>query len=441
MSLTMAFGVLAAATLAALVGLLARHSAAEQALRAAELRGAAMVKELKAAQRQALHCEAEQQFLARLVRELPHVAHALQVEAGRRQIPKILLSAAVRLLEPRKAMVAVRRRVADTDPNRHLHLAVAAAFPDGSLGQGAEIRIGQGEIGLAAEVQRVMDRRDFENQPPATRKRLREETASGWQPDIVAPMVVNEEVVGVIAVEGLKPGLEAKDALRLLAQIGAASMHTQARYTEMRAAASVDGLTGVFNKQYLNHRLAEEMRRALDGVSPVSVVIFDLDHFKQYNDQNGHVAGDRLLQRMAKLVQENVRTGSVFGRYGGEEFLLILPATNRQGALSAAENLCQAIATHEFPFRSNQPLGFVSVSGGVAECPLDGTDAATLVSAADEALYQAKRGGRNRVLAYEPTYLGGEAQIPLPAEAQQQTREAIGFAGIRRFGVPRTNDP
>ena len=210
--------------------------------------------------------------------------------------------------------MAVRRRPAESDPDRHTRLAVAAAHPAGCLELGAEIPIGKGEIGYAAEVLRVMDRRDFENEPPPTRKRLREETAPELKPDIVAPMVFNEEVVGVIAVEGLKRGTtEAKDALRLLAQVGAVSVHTQAKYTEMKATASIDGLTGIFNKRYLTHRLAEEMRRAQDEVSSVSVFIFDLDNFKHYNDRNGHVAGDRLLQRLAKLVQENVRKDTIFG--------------------------------------------------------------------------------------------------------------------------------
>jgi hypothetical protein len=126
------------------------------------------------------------------------------------------------------------------------------------------------------------------------------------------------------------------------------------------------------------------------------------------------VAGDRLLQSLARLVQENVRKDSVFGRYGGEEFVVLFPGTRRAQALAAADNVRRAIASHEFAFGFDQPLGFVSVSGGVAECPEDGSDAATLVRAADEALYRAKKEGRNRVLAYAPTYLGeGEAQEPV----------------------------
>ncbi|HSF04855.1 MAG TPA: GGDEF domain-containing protein, partial [Methylomirabilota bacterium] len=188
-------------------------------------------------------------------------------------------------------------------------------------------------------------------------------------------------------------------------------------YAEMKVTASLDGLTGIFNKRHLAHRLEEEIHRARDGASPLSVFLFDVDNFKQYNDRNGHVAGDRLLLDLARLVHDRVRHDCLFGRYGGEEFLIIFPGTSRPQALAAAENVRQAIAGHQFPFGSGQPLGIVTISGGVAECPLDGSDMASLVRAADEALYRAKHAGRNRVLAYEPTYLGGsEAQEPVSAE-------------------------
>lgn len=409
---------LAAAPVLALVLLALRHFALANALRSLESRVGTAERELAAARRQAAQSEADQQFLARVVRELPHVTHQLHAGVGSRGIPKLLLGAVVRMLEPRRAFVAVRRRPAESDPDRHRRLAVAAASPEGWVATGTEIAIGTGEVGYAAEVQRVMDRRDFESQPQATRRRLREETGPGWQPDVVAPLVFDEEVVGAIAVEGLpRAPAEAKDVLRLVAQAGAVAIHAQARYAEMKATASIDGLTGVFNKRYLTHRLAEELRRAQDEVSSVSVFLFDVDNFKHYNDRNGHVAGDRLLQRLARLVAENVRKDSVFGRYGGEEFLVVFPGTRREQALAAAENVRSAIAAHEFAFGFDQPLGVVSVSGGVAECPADGADAASLVRAADEALYQAKRAGRNRVVACAPRYLGGEeAQLPLPIE-------------------------
>ena len=141
----------------------------------------------------------------------------------------------------------------------------------------------------------------------------------------------------------------------------------------------------------------------------LSVFMFDIDNFKNYNDTNGHLAGDELLQELARLVQDNIRKDDVFGRFGGEEFLVVLPHTNASQALAAAEKLRAVVADHAFAFRDSQPLGRVSISGGVAEYPHDGRDAVALLRAADQALYDAKHRGRNRVLA---------AARPLPALAQ-----------------------
>jgi diguanylate cyclase (GGDEF)-like protein len=415
-----------------------RLSRVDQEYGLLEQRSAILQKELAAVRRQADQAESEHQWLLARLREVPHLAHELHAEAGGRQVPSLLLGAIIRMFEPRKVVVLIRRRAARSDPDRHLRLAVAAAFPSDLVQMGTEIPIGRGEIGYAAETKNLLDRRDFDNQLPCTRNRLRAETSRCFQFDVVAPMVVKEEVVGVIGVEGTKRTLtEAKDILRLLAQLGAASMHAQAQYSEMKASASLDGLTGIYNKRFVTERLAEEMRHAVERSSPLSIFIFDLDNFKHYNDRNGHVAGDMLLQGLARLVRDNLRKDGVFGRYGGEEFLIVFPNATRSQALAAAENLRQTIAAHEFSFGNCQPLGFVSISGGVAECPLDGVDAATLVRAADEALYEAKRAGRNRVLDHKPTYLGqGEAQEPLSAEQKEalervrvEDKPAIGEAG------------
>ncbi len=98
------------------------------------------------------------------------------------------------------------------------------------------------------------------------------------------------------------------------------------------------------------------------------------------------------------MVNKSVRKDDIFGRFGGEEFLLVLPHTNATQGMAAAEKIRNLLASHPFPFAEKQPLGRISVSGGVAEYPVHGLDAAGLLHAADEALYEAKRGGRNRVL-------------------------------------------
>jgi diguanylate cyclase (GGDEF)-like protein len=399
-------------------------------LEAAEARGRTLERDLGVQRKWFGLLESEQRFLSHFLRGLPHFAHELHTSPDSRQIPGKLLDFVARHLEPRRALMAVRRRSAETDPDRHMRLAVAATAPVDCVPVGSEVRLGQGRIGFAAEVQRVMDRRDFETQPPSVLRQLEDGDLPGFGADLVAPLVFGGETVGVIALESpRRASAEAKDALRLVAQIGAVSIQTRARYSQMQATASLDGLTGAFNKRYLTHRIAEEVGKARDEASSLSVFLFDVDNFKHYNDANGHVAGDRLLQKLARIVQDNIRKDSVFGRFGGEEFVLVLPRTTRDKALAAAENLRQAIASHEFAYGFDQPLGCVSISGGVAEHPMDGADAAALLHAADEALYVAKRAGRNRVRAYEPRYLGGEeAQLPLPIEEQEKVAERVALA-------------
>jgi diguanylate cyclase (GGDEF)-like protein len=178
----------------------------------------------------------------------------------------------------------------------------------------------------------------------------------------------------------------------------------------MKITAEMDGLTRIYNKKHLEQTLNELVYRAAcaaydqraagqsQPTQVLSVFLFDIDNFKHYNDTNGHLAGDKLLQELTGQINESVRKDDVFGRFGGEEFLLILPHTNVTQATAAAEKIRNLIAGHPFPFGDKQPLGRISVSGGVAEYPLHGLDAPGLLHAADEALYEAKRSGRNRVV-------------------------------------------
>jgi diguanylate cyclase (GGDEF)-like protein len=384
-----ALGILALGALGLLVYMLLQLRLQNQTL---ELQHRALEEELGVAHDQVARAGNDQLFIARLVRELPHTLHELHSAPSARQVPGLLMSAATRNLEPRRALVAVRRRAVQVDQDRHMRLVVAAAFPTTWIALGEEIRIGHGEIGYAAEVQRVMDRHDFEALAPHLGTRLRQETQR-FKPDVVAPMVFKDELMGVLAVEGGKN--VSKDAVRLLAQVGAVALHTHARYVEMKATAAIDSLTGIFNKRYLTHRLADEMRLCLELGRRMSLFIFDVDHFKAYNDRNGHVAGDWLLRELVKLVHANIRKDdAVFGRYGGEEFVILFTGATREQALAAAENVRQVVASHEFALGPQQPLGFVSISGGVAEAPADGQDVARLLRAADAALQEAGAPGR-----------------------------------------------
>lgn len=156
----------------------------------------------------------------------------------------------------------------------------------------------------------------------------------------------------------------------------------------------VDGLTQIHNKRYLMETLEREIPRARRHERPLSVVMFDIDHFKHINDNYGHLAGDYVLKELANLVKSRLRPDDILGRYGGEEFCAVLPETAVGGSASIAEDLRKRVAERGFVFEGETIP--VTISLGAAE--LDGQmDVLGLIKAADEKLYDAKRGGRNRV--------------------------------------------
>ncbi len=162
----------------------------------------------------------------------------------------------------------------------------------------------------------------------------------------------------------------------------------------LRRLSTTDGLTGLFNRRHLDETLTTELERALRYNAPLSIMMFDVDHFKRFNDEHGHDQGDRVLQAIAQSLQEHVRKVDVPCRYGGEEFLAILPGTNQAGAIIVSERLRHAIEQMEVDGLN------VTISIGVASVPeLDVRSSATMVEAADSALYRAKRAGRNQVIA------------------------------------------
>lgn len=377
------------------------------ALSRATHRTDALERELALLRRAHLMLEQDQQRLAHFLHEFPLLTRDLHSEGQQRRIPHVLANVAMRSLHPGQAVVMLRRRPTENEPERANRFVVAAVMPEGCpVPVGTEIAIGQGELGFAAETQRVMSRQDFDLEGSVARGRLRQQGLPGFEPDLLAPMIFEGETLGLIALSGCsRTSEDAKAALRLIAQTGAQAVHNAAAYNHMKTTADLDGLTGIFNKRQMTQTLAERLHEAETSLRPLSVFLFDVDNFKNYNDLNGHVAGDRLLQMLARLVRENIRKTDIFGRFGGEEFLLVLPNTPVQHAVTVADKIRAAIAGHALPGAERQPLGCISVSGGVAQYPVDALDSAKLLHAADCALYEAKRQGRNRVLRAACEYL------------------------------------
>ncbi|HOX06468.1 MAG TPA: diguanylate cyclase [Planctomycetota bacterium] len=170
-----------------------------------------------------------------------------------------------------------------------------------------------------------------------------------------------------------------------------------ADFIETELLAVTDGLTGLFNHRYFQDRLERTLVRAAETRQPVSLLMIDIDYFKQYNDLNGHIAGDVALREMAAILRRSVKRDDVVARYGGEEFAVVMASTGREAARGAAERLRTEAEKAEFPNEQVLPGGNLTISVGLATFPDDAADRAGLIERADAALYSAKHGGRNRV--------------------------------------------
>ena len=178
-----------------------------------------------------------------------------------------------------------------------------------------------------------------------------------------------------------------EDLARSLASQAAVAI----RNAELEDLSFKDGLTGVYNRRYLMLRMDEETKRTARSGQPVSLVLIDVDHFKEINDEFGHSAGDEALKEISRLLVKHSRGFTVITRFGGDEFAGLLVDTPRTGAVAYAERLKEVIGRHAFRY------GPLTVSLGVACLPEDVAAGADLVATADKALYEAKRLGRNRV--------------------------------------------
>jgi diguanylate cyclase (GGDEF)-like protein len=158
-----------------------------------------------------------------------------------------------------------------------------------------------------------------------------------------------------------------------------------------------DGLTNLYNHRYFYEGLGKEFVRSRRHGRVFSLVFVDLDHFKNYNDTHGHLEGDRVLRQLADIFNKRMRHSDLVARYGGDEFVLLLPETDREGAMVVAEDIRRRVGEYPFKGKETQPLGKITVSIGVATFPEDEEDADALVKKADQALYRAKQGGQDTV--------------------------------------------
>ncbi len=189
-----------------------------------------------------------------------------------------------------------------------------------------------------------------------------------------------------------------RDALRATSQVYGTALLWSRKYRALHAVATVDGLTQLVNHSFLLDRLDAEVERASRYGETLTFLMLDLDHFKHVNDTYGHLFGDYVLSQTAQLVKAGIRKADLAGRYGGEEFGVIIINATTQTSLSTAQRIRNSIAGSKF--HDNGTNARISVSIGMAEYPADGQDSTAILQHADEAMYRVKRQGGNAVISY-----------------------------------------
>ncbi len=335
-----------------------------------------------------------------------------------REIAGIAVEYMVKVFDPEEAVVLIRRRPAVAEEDREQQLIVAASTGR-RVSRGTVVTLGRGPLSRVVTGGVAFDRPP----PPEASSELQ-----GFRPEMAVPMTVDGGHFGVLALARCrqKP-LCAMRLLQVVASTAAYTYKSTTALSRVRSEADLDPLTGVLNKGALTSTLREFADEARTSGRMLALFLFDIDHFKSYNDSNGHMAGDECLQLVSRLIAEQVRTDDAFGRWGGEEFLLLLRDRQPEDAVHVADKVRGMIAAYPVPNGERQPLGFVSISGGLAFLPDHGLEAEELLRSADTALYRAKNSGRNRVET-------ARADRPEAAPVTAEVVESDDLTAIRGIG-------
>ncbi|MFB3896993.1 MAG: diguanylate cyclase, partial [bacterium] len=257
-----------------------------------------------------------------------------------------------------------------------------------------KVQLGEGLLGRVAETRQTM-RYEWSSQDA-----WQTTAGKGWLTELTfaIPILYQNQLHGAIYLE--KSGVELQDE-RLVSETIAGfvgmALQNAAIFDRSQQMAITDGLTKLYNHEYFVLRLNEFYQAAKRYNNTLSLIMIDIDHFKHYNDTNGHPMGDVVLEEVAFLIRNNTRETDLAARYGGEEFALILQQTDLNGAVIVADKIRRAVEEHHFFNEEKQPDGDVTISVGAATLTEYTTSPEKLLKDADEQLYTAKRTGRNKV--------------------------------------------
>jgi diguanylate cyclase (GGDEF)-like protein len=298
-------------------------------------------------------------------------------------------------------------------------LVVGAGFPPDWLGK---IRIApdDGILGMALQKKMVVSKMDPHSSSGRRPSRPSLEDFMDLSPDFVAPVFGVPGTVGALVIAGCPfPLEEERINMSMLSDLLSMALQNATHLDLSKDGKWVDQFTGVANRLYFQQRFESEIRRTENYRQALALLMLDIDEFKIINDTHGHYAGDVVIKKMAEIVKKNTRRSDLVGRYGGDEFMLLITSTTEDQAVSFAEHLREKISTTDIAIPGTEVRVRITISGGLAIFPAHGQSTAELFRAADDAMYASKRQGKNQVLL--ATSVGLDGGIAKGADADRET--------------------
>src|SRR5512141_967582 len=297
-------------------------------------------------------------------------------------------------------------------------LVVGAGFPPGWLGK-VRIHSDEGILGMALQKKMVVSKTDPYSSS-GRRSSRRSLEAMEVSPDFVAPVLGVSGTLGALVVAGCPfPLEEERIYVSMLADLLSMALQNATLLDPTRDGKWVDQLTGASNRIHFLQWFENAIRRTENYREALALFMFDIDDFKRINDTHGHLAGDVAIRKMAEIVKKTTRGSDLVGRYGGDEFMVLITSTNEEQAASIAEHLREKISTTDITIPGTDDPVRITISGGLALFPTHGQSTTELFRAADAALYEAKRQGRNRILL--ATSVGLDSGIAPGTDTDQET--------------------
>jgi diguanylate cyclase (GGDEF)-like protein len=224
----------------------------------------------------------------------------------------------------------------------------------------------------------------------------KEKTSLSW----MGVPLKSSNVTGVLSLGSYRPNAFDKGDMELLSNLAqhvSLALENTIRHAQVEEQTRLDSLTGVFNHGYFLKKLEEQAKQAIASHKPLSLIMLDIDYFKQFNDTYGHLIGDRILKTLCTAIKHHIKQTDAVGRWGGEEFVISLPGASGAEAFGVAERIGQTMALLRMEDRDQNPIPVPTVSQGIAVYPLEADEIYHLVDKADRRLYIAKARGRNQI--------------------------------------------